>query len=227
MNTLTTGQTAKRLGVTQVAVRKLIGTGQLVQAGTVGRAILVDTASVDQLARIGTRHGRPWTQENAWAALTLLSGETRVGWIGPSEISRLTQKLRTMKSTELPILARRRASVRHFRATNDVVQLLRNHLLLSGAAAMGDDDIATRFGLTGGTGTAEGYARTGDADALQGAYGLIDDREGNVVIREVTVTGAFADGKVPIAAIALDLLESPATRERSAGQRVIKELMDA
>lgn len=227
MNTLTTGQTAKRLGVTQVAVRKLIGTGQLVQAGTVGRAILVDTASVDQLARIGTRHGRPWTPENAWAALTLLSGETRVGWIGSSEIWRLKEKLRTMESTELPILARRRASVRYFRATSDVVQLLRSHLLLSGAAAMGDDDIAKRFGLTGGTGTAEGYARTGDADVLQRAYGLIDDREGNVVIREVTVTGPFGDGKVPIAAIALDLLESPATRERSAGLRVIKELMDA
>lgn len=227
MNTLTTGQTAKRLGVTQVAVRKLIGTGQLVQAGTVGRAILVDTASVDQLARIGTRHGRPWTPENAWAALTLLSGETSVGWIGSSEIWRLTEKLRTMESTELPILARRRASVRHFRATSDVVQRLRSHLLLSGAAAMGDDDIAKRFGLTGGAGTAEGYARTGDADALQRAYGLIDDREGNVVIREVTVTGPFGDGKVPYAAIALDLLESPATRERSAGLRVIKELMDA
>lgn len=227
MNTLTTGQTAKRLGVTQVAVRKLIGTGQLVQAGTVGRAILVDTASVDQLARIGTRHGRPWTPENAWAALTLLSGETSVGWIGSSEIWRLTEKLRTMESTELPILARRRASVRHFRATSDVVQLLRSHLLLSGAAAMGDDRIAQRFGLTGGAGTAEGYARTGDADALQRAYGLIDDREGNVVIREVTVTGPFGDGKVPVAAIALDLLESPATRERSAGLRVIKELVDA
>lgn len=227
MDTLTTGQTAKRLGVTQVAVRKLIGTGQLVQAGTVGRAILVDTASVDQLARIGTRHGRPWTPENAWAALTLLSGETSVGWIGSSEIWRLTEKLRTMESTELPILARRRASVRHFRATSDVVQLLRSHLLLSGAAAMGDDRIAQRFGLTGGAGTAEGYARTGDADALQRAYGLIDDREGNVVIREVTVTGPFGDGKVPVAAIALDLLESPATRERSAGLRVIKELVDA
>ncbi|WP_240484203.1 hypothetical protein [Pseudarthrobacter sulfonivorans] len=132
-----------------------------------------------------------------------------------------------MEPTELPILARRRAWVRHFRGTPDVVQLLRNHLLLSGAAALHDDDIAKRFGLSGGSGTADGYARSGDAEALQDAYGLIEDREGNVTIREVTVTGAFADGKVPVAAIALDLLESPATRERSAGRRVIKELLDA
>jgi excisionase family DNA binding protein len=227
MSTLTTGEAAKRLGVTQVAVRKLIGTGQLIHAGTAGRTILVDTASVDQLARVGTRHGRPWTEENAWAALALLSGETNIGWIGSSELSRLKEKLRTMESAELPILARRRASVRHFRGTPDVVQLLRTHLLLSGAAAMGEDGIGERFGLTGGAGTAEGYAGAGDADALQDAYGLIEDREGNVVIREVTVTGAFADGKVPVAAIALDLLESPATRERSAGRRVIKELLDA
>jgi excisionase family DNA binding protein len=227
MSTLTTGEAAKRLGVTQVAVRKLIRTGQLIQAGLVGRTLLIDAASVEQLARVGTRHGRPWTEENAWAALTLLSGATTVSWIGPSEMSRLKEKLRTMGSAELPILARRRASVRHFRGTPDVVQLLRADLLLSGAAAMADHGIAERFGLTGGAGTAEGYARTGDAEAFRDAYGLIEDREGNVVIREVTVTEAFAAGKVPIAAIALDLLESPATRERSAGRRVIKELLDA
>ncbi|HAG59084.1 MAG TPA: hypothetical protein DIT15_07830 [Arthrobacter bacterium] len=33
----------------------------MVQAGIVGRSIFVDTASVDQLARTGTRHRRPWT----------------------------------------------------------------------------------------------------------------------------------------------------------------------
>lgn len=227
MSAVTTGEAAKRLGVTQVAVRKLIGTGQLIQAGTIGRTILVDTASVDQLARVGTRHGRPWTEENAWAALTLLSGETKVDWVGSSKISRLREKLRTMAAAELPILARRRASVHRFRGTSDVVQILRSHLLLSGAAAMGDDDIAARFGLTGGSGTADGYAQIGHAAALRESYGLIEDREGNVVIREVTVSRAFGEGKVLVAAIALDLLESPATRERSAGRRVIKELLDA
>ncbi|MBO1269904.1 hypothetical protein [Arthrobacter cavernae] len=142
-------------------------------------------------------------------------------------MSRLKEKLRTMEASELPILARRRAAVRHFRGTADVVQLLRDHLLLSGAAAMGEEDISDRFGLTVGVGSAEGYAMAGTAETLQAAYGLIEDRDGNVVIREVTVAGAFTGGKVPVAAIALDLLESPATRERSAGRRVIRELLDA
>jgi hypothetical protein len=44
-----------------------------------------------------------------------------------------------------------------------------------------------------------------------------------VVIRETTVTSAFGEGKVPIAAVALDLLEPPATRERSAGRMLIED----
>ncbi|WAP51426.1 helix-turn-helix domain-containing protein [Arthrobacter sp. ATA002] len=226
MNTLTTREAAARLGVSQVATRKLIGTGQLIQAGTVGRAILVDKASVDQLARLGTRPGRPWTEQNAWAALALLSGDAKVGWAGSSAVSRLRSKLRTMSADELPVLARRRASVRRFRATPDVVHLLRNHLLLSGAAAMGNDDLAERFGLTGGAAVAEGYALVGDANALRDAYGLIENQQGNVVIREVASSAPFAGGKVPLAAVALDLLESAGTRERSAGRRVIQEMLN-
>lgn len=226
MSTLTTREAAARLGVSQVATRKLIRTGQLIQAGTVGRAILVDRASVDQLAMLGTRRGRPWTEQNAWAALALLSGDAKVGWVGSSVASRLRAKLRTMTPDDLPVLARRRASVRRFRATPDVVPVLRNHLLLSGAAAMGNDDIAERFGLTGGTGVAEGYALSGDANALRDGYGLIEDQHGNVVIREVASAAPFVGGKVPVAAVALDLLESAGTRERSAGRRVIRELLN-
>lgn len=225
MNSVSTGQAAERLGVTQVAIRKLIRTGQLIQVGTVGRAILVDAHSVEQLARTGTRHGRPWNEENAWAALALLSGSRNVDWSSPTQISRLRQKLSRIAPAELPILARKRALVHRYRGTADVVQRLRDHILPTGAAAMANDDIAARFGLSGGTGIADGYVTFGDAEALKEAYGLIEDREGNIVVREVSISQAFANG-VPLAAVALDLLESPATRERSAARQVIEDLLN-
>jgi hypothetical protein len=209
--------------VTQVAIRKLIRTGQLVSVGVVGRTILLDAASVEQLARVGTRHGRPWSEENAWAALLLLSGATSVDWVDSHQLSRLRRKLSTMEPSELPILARQRAIVHRHRGTADVVRQLRDHVLATGATAMAEDNIAERFGLTGGAGTVDGYVISGEADALKEAYGLIEDREGNVMIREVATSQAFTDG-VPLAAIALDLLESPATRERTAGQHVLGEL---
>ncbi|MEV7607781.1 DNA-binding protein [Paenarthrobacter sp. NPDC089322] len=224
MSFLTTGQAARKLGVTQVAVRKLIGTGQLVQSGSAGRAILLDAHSVDQLARLGTRHGRPWTEANAWAALALLSGLSRVQWVSSSEASRLRRKLGATQVSELAILARKRARTHRFRGTADVIERLREHVLATGVSAMADDAIAHRFELAGSRGTADGYVMFDDADALKEAYGLIDDPEGNVILREVTTSSAFADG-VPLAAVALDLLESPATRERAAGRRVLEELL--
>lgn len=223
MSHVTTAQAAARLGITQVAVRKLIGTGQLISSGVVGRAILLDAASVERLAREGTRHGRPWTEANAWTALLLLSGENEVEWVDSTQLSRLRLKLSRMEPAELPILARRRAGVHRYRATADVVQRLRDHVLPTGAAAIADQNVGQRFGLTGGGGIVDGYVMSGDAGALKEAYGLIDDREGNVVLREVTTSQAFTGG-VPLAAIALDLLESSVTRERSAGLRVLEEL---
>lgn len=223
MSHVTTAQAAARLGVTQVAVRKLIGTGQLTSSGVVGRAILLDADSVEQLVRVGTRHGRPWNEANAWAALLLLSGNNELEWLGSTQLSRLRRRLSSMETAELPILARRRAIVHRFRGTADVVQRLRDHVLATGAAATADDNVGERFGLTGSSGIVDGYVMSGDASALKEAYGLIDDREGNVVLREVSTSQAFTGG-VPLAAIALDLMESSSTRERSAGHRVLEEL---
>ncbi|GCE44247.1 hypothetical protein Rhow_008545 [Rhodococcus wratislaviensis] len=40
------------------------------------------------------------------------------------------------------------------------------------------------------------------------------------------VSPVLAEGVVPLAAVAIDLMESLSTRERSAGARVLQELLD-
>ncbi|WP_240630135.1 helix-turn-helix domain-containing protein [Specibacter cremeus] len=221
---MTTAEAAERLGVGARAVRRLLSSGRLVKAGAAGRVLLIDTASVERLALTGTRRGRPWSQPVAWAALSMLSG-LDVDWIGSSEKARLKARLRDLTADDVAILSRNRSTCRRYQGTPDAVDVLRSHLLPSGAAAMGVDEIAERFGLAVGDAAVEGYVAEGDATELEAALGLRADTEGNVVIREVTATAAFRGGQVPVAAIALDLMESPATRERSAGRRVLEELL--
>lgn len=175
------GRAAERLVVSDRAARRLLGRGRLDLVATAGRTHRIDGASVDRLLRTGTRRGRAWSEATAGAALSLLSGEA-VNWIGTSEKSRLNAKLRNLSVDEIPLLASNRSTIRRFHATADVVQALRSHLVLSGAAAMGEDGIADRFGLTGGAGSAEEYVAAGGADALRAAFGMIEARKGNVLI---------------------------------------------
>ncbi|MFD0046981.1 helix-turn-helix domain-containing protein [Pseudarthrobacter scleromae] len=221
---LSTAEVAKRLGITQVSVRQLLDSGQLSVAGRVGRSILVDRASVERLAAAGTRRGRAWTARTAWAALALLSGQNPT-WISPSEKSRLRSRLRQLDATAVCSLARHKDHTIRYRATTDALALLNSHLIASGATAMRDESTAETFGMTGGSGIAEGYVMTGDAQALADAFGLVEDPEGNAIIHEVELAEPFAEGRAPVAAVAVDLMGSLATRERSAGQRVIEGLL--
>ncbi|WP_427019370.1 helix-turn-helix domain-containing protein (plasmid) [Pseudarthrobacter sp. P1] len=224
VETMTTLQASERLGITQVSVRQLVHNGQLSTAGTAGRTILLDRASVERLAAAGTRRGRAWTAKTAWAALGLLSGQNPT-WITASEKSRLKSRLRELDADAVCILARNKDKTTRFRATQDGLTALTDHLIASGASAMRDQATAETFGMSGGSGIAEGYVMAGDARALADAFGMVEDADGNAIIHEVDLTDPFAEGRAPIAAIAVDLMASLATRERSAGRRVINELL--
>lgn len=224
--TMTTREAAERLGITQQSVRQLINNGQLTVEATAGRAMLVSRSSVERLAAAGTRRGRPWTAKVAWAALALLSGRNPT-WISSSEKSRLKSRLNAMDADTVRILARNKDKTLRFRISPDGITILIDHLIVSGAAAMQDQDTAETFGMSGGGGIAEGYVMAGDARALADALGMVEDPEGNAIIHEVDFRDPFEEGKAPVAAIAVDLMDSLATRERSAGRRVIDGLLHA
>lgn len=221
---MTTRDASERLGITQVSVRQLINKGQLTSVGTAGRTLLIDRSSVERLAAAGTRRGRAWTAKTAWAALAILSGQNPT-WISSSEKSRLKSRLRELDADAVCILARNKDKTLRYRASRDGLAALTDHLIASGASAMRDEDTADTFGMSGGGGIAEGYVMAGDAQALADAFGLVEDPDGNAIIHEVELTEPFAAGRAPVAAIAVDLMGSLATRERSAGQRVINGLL--
>lgn len=221
---MTVAEAADRLSRSTMSVHRLIGSGQLTATGTAGRTLLIDRSSVERLAAAGTRRGRAWTAKTAWAALAILSGQNPT-WISASEKSRLKSRLRDLDADAVCILARNKDKTLRYRATPDGLAALNDHLIASGASAMRDESTADTFGMSGGGGIAEGYVMAGDAQALADAFGLVEDPEGNAIIHEVEVAEPFAEGHTPVAAIAVDLMGSLATRERSAGQRVINELL--
>ncbi|MDJ0318977.1 helix-turn-helix domain-containing protein [Pseudarthrobacter sp. PS3-L1] len=221
---MTVAEAADRLGRSTMSIHRLIHSGQLTTTGTVGKALLIDRSSVERLAATGTRPGRAWTAKTAWAAMALLSGQNPT-WISPSEKSRLKSRLRELDADAVCVLARNKDKTIRFRATQDGLAALNSHLIASGASAMRDETTAETFGMSGGGGIAEGYVMSGDAAALANAFGLVEDPDGNAIIHEVELAEPFTEGRAPVAAVAVDLMRSLATRERSAGRRVVDELL--
>lgn len=224
MNDMTVADVVDKLGITRASVHDLVRSGQLVASGQAGRTLLIDRSSVERLSMSGTRRGRAWTAKTAWAAIALLSSQNP-SWITASEKSRLKSRLRQLDADAVCVLARNKDRTIRYRATADGLAALNGHLIASGASAMRDESTAETFGMSGGGGIAEGYVMAGDAAVLADAFGLVEDPAGNAIIHEVELTEPFVDGKTPVAAIAVDLMGSLATRERSAGQRVINGLL--
>lgn len=221
---MTVAEVAERLTISRASVHQLLRSGHLTSTGRVGRAILVDPASVERIVAAGTRRGRAWTAQTAWGALAMLSGQ-ETQWLTTRERYRIREQVSNLSANDVYLLSRNRAATARYRAVPEAVPIIDEYLMRTGGAAMRDDDTATRFGLAGGGGYAAGYVLKGDAAPLTDAFGLVDDPQGNVTIHEIEFGDAFVDDRTPVAAIAVDLLGSLSTRERSAGTRVLEELL--
>lgn len=226
MGTMTTRQAAEVLQVTTEAVRKMLKTGRMEQTGVVGRMLLIDADSVHRVHREGKRAGRLWTEQTAWAALFLLSGR-KVTWLSSSELWRLRKRLASITAEEFQQLVRNRATPRRFRGSTSSKAQLAKTIGLTGTGILKDQRIASSFGLAAGSTALEGYAKAGFIDKNARKLGLREDATGDILIREIRFTQPLEDGKVPIAAIAVDLQDAHSIRERSAGRSKLEELLHA
>lgn len=222
---MTTTEAAQYLGASTEAVRKMHKFGRLKRAGIAGRTILIDADSVHRVFGEATRSGRLWTRRTAWAALSLLSG-LEVSWLSSSELWRLRKRLSDLSAEEVHQLARNRAVTRRFRGGESAKQKLSKVLATSGVGALSDPLMANSFGLAAGSETSEGYAKTGFIANNALKLGLREEADGDILIRELEFIQPVEDGQVPVAAVAVDLMDSMATRERSAGRIKLEELLN-
>ena len=162
---------------------------------------------------------RPWTAATAWAALALLSGE-RVDWLDVSGLSRLRHRLRAARATEVAWLARQRASVHQMQGWGKD-----NGLLPTGVSALSDPAVSALFDLSPVDRGSDGYVLASEFGELVTNFGLLEDIEGDVVVRVVPDDAGYTLHRPLIATIAVDLSESLDTREAAAGLRVLDGLL--
>jgi excisionase family DNA binding protein len=221
MAEMTAADAAEQLHVSQRQVRRLASNGVLTISRVVGRTLLLDAASVHQLAGRVRHNGRPWTPATAWAALALLSGQ-HAPWMEPAAVSRLRHRLRGASATEVAWLARARAHVHQMQGWGRDTGLIP-----TGVSALREPRLATLFDLSPVDRGSDGYIAARHFDDMVTNLGLFDDIEGDIVVRVVPDDAGYAVDRLLIAAVAVDLSESLDTREASAGERVLNDLLDA
>ena len=219
----TSSQAADVLGVSAHQVVQLIHAGELNAFRTAGGVFLVDATSVANYARLAQGRGRPFSAGVAWAALWLLSGR-EVDWLSYQQRRRLLMRLREVSTEELLWLVRRRARLLHLRVDESFLSVTRTKLVLSGASSRAMFDL----GLTIDGGRVEGYIFERDVDDFVRSCFAVAGGNCNLVVRVMSDTMPFSltDCKeMPVAVVGADLAASSAARERSAGLRLLEELL--
>lgn len=221
-DTMTSSEAARELGVGVRQVERLVAAGDITRVGTIGRAVLIDTASVHRLRTRGVRRGRPWTVETRLAAIDLLSSGT-TDRLGQVERSRLASRLREMTAEDVVRATQGRASARRYRASPSFLALIKQEATLTGASAIdADRGIAGQFGLASATrDRVDGYVDEATDQRLITSCHLVEDARGNVTLR---ISDALHDGGsiAPVVIVALDLADSLDVRERAAGLALLQ-----
>jgi len=222
MTQMTTTQAAERLGISQRQVQRLIEARELPATRTAGDAWVVDAIAVNAMARTRPARGRPWSSTTAWAALWRLSG-LEVDWLDRRTMRRLDDRLASIDAEELVHATRRRAFVRRYRASESFLADLDALVMRSGARAME----RTRFGMDADLARVDGYCTAEAAARLARDFHLVEDPHGNATLRVVAMPPTIIAGRdvMPVAVVAADLAESLEVRERSAGLRVLGDLL--
>lgn len=221
---MTTHQAAEILEISVGAVRKLLGAGELTSSGSMGKTILIDQASVERLRNRGTQAGRPWHAATAWAALAVVSGHNAPG-LDPGKRYRLKQRLLKLGPKEMAIMVRRKDTIKRYRAPATGLARMIDYLIVTGSTAMGNPAVASRFGMAASTSELEGYVTSADVGSFISHFGLVPGPEGNVILHVIEDDSPISGGELPAAAIAVDLMDSLSTRERSAGERELGSML--
>jgi hypothetical protein len=219
---------ADALGLSPARVRLLAANGGL-PAQKIGGRWLVERNGVEKRRSRGSAGGRPFAPRNAWAVLSLASGE-EVDQIDSVTRSRLCRLLSFEGLSSLALRLERRAQVHRYSGHPGEIRhvLADKRLVASGVSA------AQEIGLDLMSGNeADGYVSDSDLDRFVRDHALLPAAavDANVVLRVVPddVWDEFLKGRphAPEAAVALDLAEDVDPRSRAAGEKLIRRLDSA
>ena len=210
-----TAEAARRLGVSPQRVRALWHEGAL-SGQIMANRLLLDRASVLDLAERDRPATRPLSARNAWTLLLMLAGEPSP-WASASELSRLRRLVRTREEGTLAVLVRARArTVRLDGVTGAGGYVLRDeHVVPAGAT------LAHRWTDLVVDGLTEVYATEAAAQSLTHRLRLWPDPQGPIVVHAVpdSLGDLLQDrAEMPAPVVAVDLLNSGDPRSQRAGE---------
>lgn len=214
---------ARRLGVSDVAIRQQIAAGRL-RAERTGRDWLLDPGAVERAARQRVGSGRPLSPAMAWAVLLLASGDSDAAAEAAGEpryASRARHWLASHSLRDEAVRLRMRANREEFAAhPSELPRLLRRaDVLATGISA------ADRVGVVGGSAEIEAYAPDRHRGQILDEHAL-QPGPGRVVLRWVPdelwpLLDRGGERQAPRAAILVDLLEHDDPRARREAARAL------
>ena len=202
-------------------VRQMLASGAL--AGQrVGGVWVLDERAVRGAERVRRPAHRPWSAAAAWAVLALACGEEPAG--SPASRSRARERY-ARGLPELLVQLRERAEVRWFYAHPASVPRIadRDGVVRTAASAAPEHGLALA-----GAGPLDAYVRAGELAALLEEVPMEEGADPhNVRLRTVQDTSwPFPPGAAaaPLPVVAVDLAESPNSRERRLGAELLARL---
>ena len=221
MDEMSTQEAAKRLGVSQRQIQRLVASHALRGEWTAGRTLLVDALDVNARRHAAEQaRGRPWSSDVSWGALWMLSG-LEAAWLTATQRSRLHHRLGELSVEVILARCRKRVSTGRYRAAPSALVALQRELVLSGASA----HEVLNFGLASSSSGVEGYClERARLDHVKRLALIVDPR--GAVILHVPSRADVIDGRreMPLAVIAADLAGSNEVREREAGLAAMRRL---
>jgi hypothetical protein len=211
---------ARELGVEPSRVRALLARGQM-EGEKIGGRWLVSGASVRERLRRAPKRGRRLRPANAWAVLALASGE-QAPWVSSKDRRRLGGLVAARGLADLVDRLGDRARVEGFYAHPSVLSAIARDGLVLPAGAYAARDAGERI-VAGDD--LDFYVSEADLPALIGEYVLEPSDRPNVRARVLPAgLWPFSGGRMPLAAVAVDLAELPDARSRRVGRRLIEKI---
>lgn len=210
-----TTEAAERLGLSPQRVRALWHEGAL-SGQVMANRLLLDRASVLDLADRDRPATRPLSTRNAWTLLLMLAGEPSP-WASASELSRLRSLVSNREENALAALVRARARTVRL----DGVAGASGYVLRDGKVVPSGATLAHRWTDLVVEGVAEVYATESAAKGLAERLRLWPDPQGPIVVHAVPDTlgrPLLHRAEMPASAVAVDLLDSGDPRSHRAGK---------
>jgi excisionase family DNA binding protein len=217
---LSVSDAARALEVNDSRVRALLASGQL-DGIKLGGRWLVPSRAVWERSRAPRERGRPFVPANAWAVLSLASGQ-RPEWVSRDEQRRLSRLLEFRGFEGLIPRLRERAEVRRFYAHPGILRELVDspEVIRAGVSA------ARRYRLRLVPGDeVDAYVSENDLPRLVKRMALEPREEANVRLRVIAKgLWPFKGNVAPLAAVAVDLAELPDARAKRIGRSEIHDI---